>query len=105
MLLRLVAVVAQRNCPFAGEALLLWLDADREIVLREGKGFTIQREGNLDQTTQDTKDAEPPHPHCIRRWRTISYNTTPAATETFSDGTFPSMGIETTKSHFFNTRS
>ena len=36
----------------------------------------------------------------ILRWRTISYNMTPAATDTFSDGTFPSMGMETRKSHF-----
>ena len=41
------------------------------------------------------------HPQpLILRWRTISYNMTPAATDTFSDGTFPSMGIETRKSHF-----
>src|SRR4030081_2988461 len=50
--------------------------------------------------------------HCLsedvfpfRRWRTISYSTTAAATETFSDGTLPSIGIETRKSHFLFTRS
>ena len=34
------------------------------------------------------------HPGSTLRWRTISYNMTPAATDTFSHGTFPSMGIE-----------
>src|SRR5712692_8227731 len=40
-----------------------------------------------------------------RRWRTISYMTTPAATETFKEGTLPSMGMETRKSHLRRTRS
>ena len=60
------------------------------------------------QTTEATEDAEEIHfafAAFVLRWRTISYNMTPAATDTFSDGTFPSMGIETRKSHFLATRS
>src|SRR3954452_6735588 len=41
----------------------------------------------------------------VRRWRASSYITMPPATETFSEGTLPSIGIETTKSHLRRTRS
>ena len=90
------------------ESLLLRLYADIQIVAGEGEGFAINRVGLNQQTTEDTEDTEGLHfasAAFILRWRTISYNMTPAATDTFSDGTFPSMGIETRKSHFFATRS
>ena len=40
-----------------------------------------------------------------RRWRATSYITTAPATETFSEGTWPSMGMETRKSQRLRTRS
>src|SRR5215467_13638473 len=40
-----------------------------------------------------------------RRCRATSYITMAAATETFNDGTLPSMGMETRKSHFLRTCS
>src|SRR5579863_591831 len=99
--------------------MLLGLDLKVEIVIRDREGFPIQRESADRRGTQQTQEAQWLQPRLYfgelhfssderrpaRRCLTISYKTTAAATETFSDGTFPSIGIETRKSHLRFTRS
>src|SRR5262245_45214473 len=94
-----------------------------QVVSRDGKGVAVKSMHR--QRTQHTKKEKKfqvssfkfqaipvlydyalrPHFCLARLCRTISYSTTPAATETFSEGTLPSMGMETTKSHLRRTRS
>src|SRR5579864_1716609 len=87
-----------------------------QIVARDREGFAIERRARQNTTTEDTEEAQWLQEHtklhlwldassAARRWRTISYKTTAAATETFREGTLPSMGMETRKSHFRLTRS
>src|SRR5271166_5792283 len=76
-----------------------------QIVIRESESFAIEGQRRQNQTTENTEGTKEPHADFFPRWRTTSYNITPAATETFSDGTLPSIGIETRKSHFRATRS
>src|SRR5256885_237882 len=94
----------------------------REVVINEGEGFTIDGGSIGMKTAEDAEDAEEPQKEiqdfasslpqavpsevegclcrrCFLRWRASSYITMPPATDTFRDGTRPSMGIETTKSH------
>src|SRR5690348_790338 len=91
------------------EALLRGLEVHAQIVLREGQRLALDREGPL-TTTEDAENAEKFFHLSLgacfaRRWRATSYITTPAATETLSDGTLPAIGMETRKSHLRRTRS
>ena len=68
------------------------LQANLQIVFRDGEGFALQGPGRGSETTEDTEDTEELHDFLdapSRLCRTTSYSTTPAATDTFSDGTFP----------------
>src|SRR5215472_3880628 len=85
-----------------------------ELIVRNGEGFPVngKREGPGQHTEQQSGS---PRLHredldlsafCpARRWRATSYITTAPATETFSDGTCPSIGIDTRKSQRLRTRS
>src|SRR5713101_906286 len=72
---------------------------------REGSCVFLAGEESRQHKTLDSKLETCFHFCFARRWRTISYITTPAATETFKEGTLPSMGMETRKSHLRRTRS
>src|SRR5580658_7185762 len=114
--------------------MLFRLDLNVEVVVGDAECLAVERKTIHHRGTEDTENAKNPpnrfhfagfvaelhfvsnfilHPLHLacwdatraRRCRTISYSTTAAATETFSDGTFPSIGIETRKSHFRFTRS
>src|ERR1700683_2338793 len=96
------------------QPLLPGFDADVQIVAGESKCFPVDSEGvhRGDAENQKIKTqvarlhfAPVGSLSFMRRCRTISYITTAPATDTFSEGTFPSIGIETRKSHFFFTRS
>src|SRR5258708_591442 len=107
-LLGLSGIVAQRDFAARTESLLLRLEADFQIVLREDERLAVDRQRGRDQTTEETEDTEGLHVYfdaARRRWRTTSNNTIPAATDTFSDGTLPSIGMETRKSQCLRTRS
>ncbi len=103
-------IVPQSNLAAHRQTLLVRFYVDIQVVIGEGESFAIEGMRPNQQTTQDAEETQDPHLHfvsaaLILRWRTISYSMTPAATDTFSDGTFPSMGMETRKSHFLATRS
>src|SRR5271167_4766994 len=99
--------------------MLFRVDLNLQVVIGEGEGLAVQRKAIHHRGTEDTEDTQAlvnglhfgglhfasGEPCLARRCRTISNNTTAAATETFSDGTLPSIGMETTKSHFLLTRS
>src|ERR1700723_3715628 len=100
-------VVAQ--CDFAArtEPLLPGLEGNGQIIFRYGEGLAFQGRGCRGENA-DTQETEQLHDFLdapSRLCRTTSYNTTPAATDTFSDGTFPSIGIETRKSQCLRTKS
>src|SRR5436305_14984170 len=96
--------------------MLAGVDRKIQTVARDGEGLAVERGAMQNTTAEDTEEAqglqEQTDLHlwldassATRRWRTISYKTTAAATETFRDGTLPSIGIETRKSHLRLTRS
>src|SRR5581483_2609403 len=70
-----------------------------------GNGITACQDWALDFRVSGVASRLWPLDCSCRRCRTTSYSTTPAATDTFNDGTFPNIGIETRKSHFFFTKS
>src|ERR1700722_1946887 len=118
-LLRSLRVVPQSDLAAYSQPMLFRLDLHIEIVIGEAERLTVQREAIQRGGTEGTQKTEKPdgrlqgagfhfdsaEPCFARLCLTISYRTTAAATETFSDGTLPSMGIETRKSHFLFTRS
>src|SRR5215469_6060331 len=98
--------------------MLLCVNQQVQIVVRERKCLTIQCE-TANRTTEETENTEGlgkslqnwelhflfDATSLMRRCLTISYKTTAAATETFREGTLPSIGIDTRKSHLRFTRS
>src|ERR1700693_2893269 len=99
--------------------MLFRFDLDVQIVTGEGKCLAVQRKTVHRRGAEHAEKSqalvgglhlpelhfEPEEPFLARRCRTISNKTTAAATETFSDGTLPNIGIETRKSHLRFTRS
>src|SRR6185503_1918485 len=104
--LRNSRVIAQRDLASHAEPLLLSFYADVQIILGESESVAVQS-ASPQRTEHHKRDASKLHlhPDFFRRCFTISNSNKPAATETFSDGTCPSIGIETRKSHFLLTRS
>src|SRR5580704_3696765 len=100
-------VVAQSDLAARPQPLLLGLQGNGQIIFRYGEGLTFQGRGcrGEHRETQETEQLHDFLDAPNRLCRTISYNTTPAATDTFSEGTFPSIGIETRKSQCLRTRS
>src|ERR1700722_10250169 len=121
--LRSWRIVAQDDFAANAKAMLSGFDTNIQVVMGNSEGFAIESKCVHHRGTEDTEKRKTqkqlhflPEDACLfcappcaatllRRCRTISYITTAPATETFSDGTFPSIGIETRKSHFLFTRS
>src|SRR6185437_14889375 len=83
---------------------VITLDDEGRIKLR----FTNTRNGDLAIVLKARKGrkrnkriSSDPQWDYLRRWRATSYITTAPATDTLSEGTLPSIGIFTRKSHFF----
>src|SRR5581483_2030424 len=110
-------IVAQSYFAAGDEPLQRPINFYLQIVMREGKSLAIQgkQPRRKKKKAAINKYAEKLHPvdrfeFCLvpalaRRCLAISYSTTPAATETLSDGTEPSIGMETRKSQFLRTCS
>src|ERR1039458_1717917 len=117
--LRTLRVISESEFAADSEAMLLWLDLNIQIVISEGECLAVERKTIHHRGTEHTEKTQAlinglhfgelhfasEEPFLARLCRTISNRTTAAATETFSDGTLPSIGIETRKSHFLFTRS
>src|SRR5271168_910251 len=125
-LLRRGRIIPQSDLAAGSQPLLHRLDPDVQVVAGEGKRLAIEGKSISRTSTEEAEQAKmqtaqlhcPPEDAswlvcaslvcvraCPRLCRTISYITTAPATDTFSEDTFPSIGIETRKSHFFLTRS
>ena len=109
-LLRSLRIVTQRDLAAHSKPVLFRLNLQAQIVVGEAKRLAVERAGRRRTKKQQTQEGETElhfllDAPCACRCRTISYKTTAAATETLSDGTLPSIGIETRKSHFRFTRS
>src|SRR5215470_2583895 len=98
-------IVAYRNPSADPESLLGGFEPNIQVIFCDGERFAVEGQGGRGCSDKNAENVEKRHRELARLCRTISYKTTPAATETFKDGTFPSIGIETRKSHFLITRS
>jgi len=79
-------------CPHREPLLLSSMRTSRFVVVKGG--FSIDSVSLYQHTTRTNRTRRDSFRllSFILRWRTISYNITPAATDTFSDGTFPTWG-------------
>src|SRR5580692_3602115 len=103
-------VIAESDLPPGAEPLLLRLQANLQIIFRNREGLAIQSPRRGGNTAQDTDATNIKQLHDFldapcRLCRTTSYSTTPAATDTFNEGTSPSIGIDTRKSQCLLTSS
>src|ERR1019366_6660578 len=98
-LLRLNGIVAQSDLAARAQPLLFGLKAHFQVVPGDGESFPVKRRCGNNQTSRQTKKQTKPtkqsHDYQLhdfldapsRLCRTTSYSTTPAATDTFNDGT------------------
>src|SRR5271169_661106 len=114
VLLGRLGVVAHCQAAGHGHDMRRTIDLNVQLIVSDGKRFAIKcpyRRGQCEaekkrrEETRHRTGAAVSLPCATRRWRATSYITIAPATETFSEGTRPYIGIETRKSQRFRTRS
>src|SRR5581483_1277753 len=103
-------IVAQDDVSAGAQPFLFGLNAYIQIVFNKSERLAINCRTICCQAGESQQNSTQLHSGTLtaplaRLCRTISKSTTPAATDTFSDETLPSIVIETRKSHFLRTRS